>query len=303
MAQRTAHHEVLVEVVLPVDTEHRLPRLPVIGVALERRVHLGLRIEDALVDDGHLAGRVVYGIVGALGEGDTAGGDRHRALRHVVCTEGDDIGRGATELSGEDELVFLGYLLRHGLRGVVEFGITVFGGGLGRHALRHEEFVEIGAERFCLGQEHASVAHGESIHVVEVAIGVHLHVVVETVGIKVSDDGLVFHLRLRDIGEVNTCGVALELDVEPELLFLHRRGEVVDVFHHQPPVALRRVVAGVLQRLHEEALRDIGDIAGKLAHLIGDTAVGILEGDGKHLVGLQRRLERHVSEAAVHGIF
>ena len=303
MAQRTAHLEVLAEVVFPVDAEHGLPRLAVVGIAFRRHLHLRPGVEDALVEDGDLAGRIVDGVVAAFGEGDAAGCHHHRTLGHVVGAERDDVGRRATELAHEHILVFFGYLLGDGLRGVVEFGIAVFFCGLGCYSLRDEEFIEVFAERLHLGQEDAPVADGVAAHVVEIAVGVHLHVVVEPVGVDVLDEGLVLHLGLGDVGEVDACRVALELDVEAELVFLYRRGEVVDVLHHQVPVALRGVVAGVFQRLHKQAFRDIGDVAGKLAYLVGDAAVGVFEGDGEHLVGLECGLERHVSQGSVEGVF
>ena len=122
----TAHLEVLGEVVLPVNAHHRLSGLSIVGVALIRGAHRRVGIQDALVDDGHLAGRIVDGIVGALSQGDTARGDHHGALRHIVGTERDDICRIAAILSHEHVLVFLGYLLGHGLGGVVELSKSIF---------------------------------------------------------------------------------------------------------------------------------------------------------------------------------
>ena len=61
--QRTANEEVLREVVLPVDAVHRLALHTVVGVRLKAGLHVGARVEDALVDDGHLACRVINGIV------------------------------------------------------------------------------------------------------------------------------------------------------------------------------------------------------------------------------------------------
>ena len=75
----------------------------------------------------------------------------------------------------------------------------------------------------------------------------HLVVIVQAVGTEQADDGLVLHLGLGDIRQIDTCRVALELHVEPELVFLDRRRQIVDVLHHQVPVALRGVVAGVLE--------------------------------------------------------
>jgi len=66
---------------------------------------------------------------------------------------------------------------------------------------------------------------------------------------------------------------------------------------------LRGIVAGILERLDEKRLIDIGDVAGKLAHLIGLPAVGVLVCHGQHLIGLQRSAQRHIAQGRVQGIF
>ena len=63
-----------------------------------------------------------------------------------------------------------------------------------------------------------------------------------------------------------------------------------------------RVVAGVLQRLHEEALVNLRDVGRELAHLIGLSAVCVLEGYGQHLVGLQSALQRDVAQGVVQRV-
>ena len=100
-----------------------------------------------------------------------------------------------------------------------------------------------------------------------------LVVIVEAVGTEHLYDGLALHLRFGDIGEVYACRIALELDVEAELVALYRRSQIVDVLHHEAPV-------------HEQRLRSVGVVGGKLAHLIGHAAVCVLIGNCKHLVGL-----------------
>ena len=130
-----------------------------------------------------------------------------------------------------------------------------------------------------------------------------LVVIVEAVGTKHLNDGLSLHLRFGDISEVDASRVALELDVEAELVALYRRSQIIYVLHHEAPVGLLRIVARVLERLHEQCLRSVGIVGGKLAHLIGHAAVCVLIGNGKHLVGLQLCLERYVSESRIYGIF
>ena len=129
-----------------------------------------------------------------------------------------------------------------------------------------------------------------------------LVVIVEAVGTKHLNDGLSLHLRFGYISKVDACRVALELDIEAELVALYRRSQIIYVLHHQSPVGLLRIVARILERLHEQRLRSIGIVGGKLAHLIGHAAVCVLIGNGKHLVGLQLCLERYVSESRIYGI-
>ena len=83
----SAQLQVLREVVFPVDAHHGLALLGIVGVALERGTDGCVGIEDALVENGHLAGRVVHGVVAALGELHATGGDHHRALRNVARPE------------------------------------------------------------------------------------------------------------------------------------------------------------------------------------------------------------------------
>ena len=66
--QRTANLEAFREVVLPVHAHHRLSLHTVLRVRLQRHTHVGPGVDDALVEDGHLTGRIVYGIVRALGQ-------------------------------------------------------------------------------------------------------------------------------------------------------------------------------------------------------------------------------------------
>ena len=206
-------------------------------------------------------------------------------------------------MSHQEILVLLGYLLRHRLGAVVEFGEGVASGFLIVDALSLQVLVDIASEWLHLRNEDATTRHGVALHIVEVAIAVGIVVVVESVGTEHLDERCLLHLLLRDVGEIDASGIALELDVESELLLLHLRGEVIDVLHHQVPVALLRIVARVLERLHEQRLRSIGIVGGKLAHLIGHAAVCVLIGNGKHLVGLQLCLERYVSESRIYGIF
>ena len=151
------------------------------------------------------------------------------------------------------------------------------------------------SERLCLGEEHSSVAHGVSLHIVEVSVGIGLVVVVEAVGSQCTYEHCVLCLRFGYVCEIHSRGVALVFHVEAELGLLHRLCEIIHVFHHQSPVGHHRRVARVLQRLDEEGLGGVGVVGGKLAHLVCHSAVGVFECHSQHLVGLQRRLETDVS--------
>ena len=300
--QRTAQLEILREVVGPVHTHHRLAHLPVVCIALVRRIHLRAGIQDALVDDGHLTRTVVHRIVRSLGQRHTAGSHLHTALRHVVGTQRNDVGRRAAELSHQHKLVLLGNLLCHGLRRVVQLREGIAGSLLGTHAFRHQIVIQILAERFGSGEEHTAIRHRVAIHVVEATVRVGLHVVVQSVGTQRLDEQFALHLRLGNVGQVHTGRVALELHVQAELVFLHRRSQVIDVFHHQVPVALRGIVRRVLQCLHVEGLRHVGDVRRKFTHLERLAAVGIFIGHGQHLVGLQSGAQRDVAQRCVHRV-
>ena len=283
----TAHLEILREVVLPVQAEHRLPHLPVVGEALQRHVHRRSGIDDALVQNGHLAGIVIHRIVGAFVQFLTAGCHHHRPWRHVVGTQRNHAGIRTAKLSHEQVFVFLGHLLGGSLRGVVEFGEGILLSHGRRDAITLQIVLKVLAERLHAGEEHAPVAHRVAAHVVEIAIRMGLVVVIQAVGTDQLDDGQVFHLRLRNIREVHARGIALVFHVEPELVALHRRCQVIHVAHHQLPVRHLRRLARVLERFHVKGVGGIaGDVRGKFSHLVGLAVVRIFIGHGQHLVGL-----------------
>ncbi len=130
-----------------------------------------------------------------------------------------------------------------------------------------------------------------------------LVVIIQSVSSEKLNHRLVFHLLFRYIREINAGSIALVFHVESELVLFHRRCEIIHVLHHQVPVALVRVVAGILQRLYEQCLLHILLVGCELTHLISLSAGSIFVCYGKHLVGLQRRLQRDISESLVHGIF
>ena len=159
------------------------------------------------------------------------------------------------------------------------------------------------SEGFRLWEEHTSVAHGISLHIVEVAVGVCLVVVVEAVGSQGTDENGVFHLWLRDICKINACSVALVFDIQSELGLLDVLGEIIHVFHHQSPVCHHRCRARVLQRLDKQGLGSIGIVGCKLTHLIGHSTVCVFERHSQYLVGLKCCLQTDISQGTVECVF
>ena len=65
-----------------------------------------------------------------------------------------------------------------------------------------------------------------------------------------------------------------------------------------------RTVAGILEGFDIERLTDILALVGsKLSHPESLSAIGVFVGNGEHLVGLQRGLQRDVSKGSVERIF
>ena len=303
MLERTAYLEVLGEVVFPVHTEHCLALLGILRVALERHIDRRSGVYDALIENGHLTEIVIHGIVGAFGQHHSTGRHDDRTLRNVHRSERYDIGKRTAELSRKHILVLLGYLFRDGLCRIIQLGEGIFGRLCSRHALTDKIIIHIASERFGLREEHTAVADCISVHIVEVSVRIRLHIVVKTVGTENLYKSLVLNLRFGYITQIDSGCVALELDVETELVLLNRRCKIIYILHHQVPVALLRVVAGVLQRLHEERLIDVGDVRRELTHLIGHASISIFISHSEHLVGLKRGLERNISKRGINRIF
>ena len=219
--KRSRELEVLGEVILPVYAEHRFPLLGIVALALQRYVDSGTCIDDALVEDGYLAGTVVYAIVGTFSQFHATGSDNDRTLRHVIRAERDDVGLCTTELPLQYVFVFLGNLLGNGLRGVVEFGKSIFRRSGSRDTFAYEIVIEIAAERLSGREEDTSVADGVALNEVEVAVGVCLVVIVKTVSTKYLDERPALYLRLGDVRKIDTSGVALVFHVKAELVFLY----------------------------------------------------------------------------------
>jgi len=303
MLYSTAYLELFREVVLPVQPEHRFPLHAIVGIAFQRHADGCAGIDDTLVQDGNLACRIVDAIVGALGQHHSSRRYHDRALRHVVCPQRNDIGRRALILPHEHKLIFLGYLLCCRLGGVVKFLKSILGSrGRCNARLLHLE-LERRAERFGRGEEHTPAAYGISVDIVEAPVCMHFIIIVQAVAAHQVDEHSVLYLRFGQIRKVYARCVALVFHVETELGPFYRRGEVVDVFHHQLPVGLCGRIAGIAQRLDEQCLTGIRVIRCELAHLIGLPVERIFESHSQHLVGLQRCFQRDVSQRRVNAVF
>ena len=170
-------------------------------------------------------------------------------------------------------------------------------------ALRLQIITQVTAKRLGCRQEDTSVGYGIATHKVELSVGMWFHIGIQTVQSHHLQQGGLLQLLFREVGQIGTCGVALVLDVHAELLLLYRRGQIIDVLHHQAPVGLLGIVRGIFQRLHEEALVGLCDVGRELTHLIGLSTIGIFKGYGQHLVGLQACLQCHITQSGVQGIF
>ena len=293
--QRTTDLKVLREVVLPVHAEHRLALHAIVGIRLERSIHIGMRVDDALVDDGHLASRIIDGIVGTLLQLHTTSGDLYRPSGDIGGAQREDTTLRTFVGSRHDKLIALSILFGYRLGRVVELSKGVLVSLDCRKAVVDELLLQVAAKGLGGRQEHPTIADCITLDKVEVTIGVGLVVIVQTVATQQLDQRLALHPLVGDISEIHTCGIALVLDVEAELGLLDRRSQIIHVFHHQAPVALRGIVRRVFQRLHEEGFRGLCQIAGKLTHLIGNTTRGKLKGYRQYLVGLESRLQRDIT--------
>ena len=176
--QCTAQLEIFREIVSPVHAEHRFSHLSPVGVAFERHVDGRSSVDDALVENRHLARAVVHGVVAAFAERHTACRHHDRALRHVLRTERNHVGRSSSELSRQHELVLFGDLLRDGHRRVVEFGEGISLRFFVADSLGSQVFIKILTKRLSGWEENATVRHGVALDKVETTIGMDFHIVV-----------------------------------------------------------------------------------------------------------------------------
>ena len=209
----------------------------------------------------------------------------------------------AFELSCQSEAVLIGHLLGRRAGGIIQLLEYITCSYRIGYSPTGEEVAQRRTEGLCRGEEHAAIADGITLHKVEETIGTCLVIIVQTVTAQSSQQGNILGLGLRNVVDVSTGRIALVLDIQTELGTLDVRCEIVNVLHHQLPVGLLRIVGGVLQRLDEKRLVGIGIIGGKLTDFIGRAAKGVFVGNGKHLVALQRRLQRDITHGFVQGVF
>ncbi len=131
--------EVFVEGVVEVKAQQGLALSAECGLVFERHADAGAGVDDALVGDGDRTHAVVHGVVAVFGKGDAAGGDHHRAARHIHGVEPDHVARRGLILALEHKLVFILILPRHGERGVVQFLIHIVGG----HGVVANHFLQV----------------------------------------------------------------------------------------------------------------------------------------------------------------
>ena len=218
----------------------------VISITFKRSVDGCSGVDDALVKYGDLSRRIVNRIITSLGERHASSRNNDRALGYIVSSQRNDIGQRSAELSAYLVFVFLGNLLSDCLCRIIQLRIAVTPGNIRRYAFGRQRLIHVIAERLNLREKHTAVTYGITVNIVEIAVAVRLVVIVKTVGAQQPDDRLVLNLLLRDIRKVNTCRVALILHVKAELIFLNRRSKVINVLHHQVPVALTGIIARIL---------------------------------------------------------
>ena len=145
---------------------------------------------------------------------------------------------------------------------------------------------------------------GVALDEVEASIGVILAVGIDIVEVHHLNERLAIDVAGGNVVDFGSGGVAQVLNVELEIGLLHLVcPKRIHILHHELPVGQFWRHGSTFQHLHIERLRCRGDIARKLSHLIGLSAIGVLERHGKHLIGSKCRLQRDVAQRAVECIF
>ena len=180
MHQRTTQLKALAEVVFPVHTEHGFALHAVAGIILERHADICSCIDDALVENGDLTGRVIDGVVTTFLKTDTTCGNDDRSFWNKRCSKRDNVSTGSLELTSEDILIFLGILFGNGLCRIVELVEAIFISQI-THTFRLQIIAQVITKRLSSWQEDATVAYGITANEVELSVGMRLHVGIQAV--------------------------------------------------------------------------------------------------------------------------
>ena len=301
MQQCTADIEVLVDLILQVESKKRLALHGEHRLVLKRDTDVLTRVDDALVGDSDDTHGIVNGIVGVLGQTHAASHNHNRTAGNVQCIEPYLRARRRHILAFEDEFVFVGELSGHNNSGVVQLLIDItLGDGRVTYLLG-----EVAAERFRDRKNNLAGRCQNSIafDIVEEAVGIALLIAVDTVEIHHLKKALVVQPGHGQIVDLSARSVGKILDVEPEFIALqlvsaHR----IDVLHHQIPHGQLRRCCRSLQHFQIERLIGRCDVGRELAHLEHLTVVGIFVCNGKNLVGVYAALHRDIAESTVESI-
>ena len=191
----------------------------------------------------------------------------------------------------------------YSFRAVIEFCENIFTGYSRCYPFIDKRTVQIAPERFRYRKEHSSVIYGVTFHIVKITIAVWAVVIIKTVCSEKLDNRLLPYFRFRDIAEINSGRITLILDIKTKLLFLYCVAESIHVLHHQVPVALRGIIAGVLQRFHEQSLFHISAVARKLPHLIGHPSISIFISHSHNLICIDTCDETDIAQSLIDRIF
>ena len=143
-------------------------------------------------------------------------------------------------------------------------------------------------ERLCHGEIDASLADGVVLHEVELTVRVGSVVIVQTVEVHGLQQGGALQLLFGQVGDIDTAGVALVLDVQLEFLLRNAGGsQAIYVLHHQSPCGQTGTAAGRFQQFHVEGRCVVSQVAAELTHLVGHATVSVFVGNTQYVVGLQ----------------
>ena len=109
MHQRTTYLQILREFVFPVKAQHSFALHTIVGIRFERYTNISTSVDDTLIKDSNLAGRVIHRVVRALGKYHTTSSNHYRTLRYIHGIKRDYIGRRTLILTYQHILIFLGY--------------------------------------------------------------------------------------------------------------------------------------------------------------------------------------------------